>query len=282
MTIALIVASAIAATASGSCSWAHPGANPYRSDPTAALADFAMPDETRRELRARMSAHRYTDVATITRDDIVGQQRYGDLRDMHSGHGQTCHGAVDRSAWAAERQERGLVYCVGDTCVIVPTICNNVSLVTRRPEQAAQDAEGDGPIDIAPAAGATPPADVPPTLTAESPGDVLAPMSSGDDATFAGSAGPGDVYPGPGGGVIGGPGPLGGGATPSPTPVPPTPVGPIATVPPVSAVPEPPAVSLMLAAIAALAALRRRSSGRELRPWRRPRATGRRPDPGSS
>lgn len=281
MTIALILASAIAATASGSCSWAHPGANPYRSDPTAALADFAMPEETRRQLHALMSAHRYTDIATITRDDIVGQQRYGDLREMHSGHGQTCHGAVDRSAWDAGRKERGLVYCVGDTCILVPTICNNVSLVTRRPDQAAQDAEDDGPIDIAPAAGARPPADVPSTLTAgASPEDVLASPSSGDEATFAGSAGPGDTYAGSGGGVIGGPGPLGG-PTPPSVPSLPTSLSPIATVPSVSNVPEPPVSSLMLAALIVVAALRRRSAERELSPWRRLRAAGHRPDPGS-
>src|ERR1700761_8430186 len=106
----LVMSTALVAAAPG-CSWAHPGANPYRGAPVKALGDFGLPEETRRKLRDLMVAHRYTDVATITRDDIVGTHGYTDLRQMHSGHGQVCHGAVDRSAWGPTRQERGLVYC---------------------------------------------------------------------------------------------------------------------------------------------------------------------------
>lgn len=150
--LGLVLAAAVA-TATPSCSWAHPGANPYRGDPAKAVDDFSLPDETRRRLKAMMAAHAYTDVALITRDGIEGLSHYDNLREMHSGSGQTCHGAVDRSAWSATREERGLVYCVDgeDTCVIVPTICNNVSLVTRRPAPMAEE-----PIDIEPAAGPVP------------------------------------------------------------------------------------------------------------------------------
>jgi hypothetical protein len=146
------VVSAVVAAASG-CSWAHPGANPYRGDPVAVLADFAMPEETRRQLRTEMAAYRYTDIAIITRDDIVGRERYGDLREMHSGRGQTCRGAVDRSAWKSEWKELGIVYCVGETCVLVPTVCNNVSLVTRMTDKKGPAAGGDDPLDFSPAAG---------------------------------------------------------------------------------------------------------------------------------
>jgi hypothetical protein len=165
--IGLIMTAMLATAANTGCSWAQPGANPYRGDPVAALGHFRMPEPTRRKLRALMATHRYTDVVRITRDDIRGEHGYGDLRDMHSGGGQRCQGEVDRSAWDPRREERGLVYCADDSCVIVPTICNNVSLVTRRPETAGPD---DGPLDIEPAAGPPPtPAGPPAPLAAANP-----------------------------------------------------------------------------------------------------------------
>ena len=122
MGLHLIMTSVYAATALAAapgCSWAHPGANPYRGDPVAALADFDLRDDTRRKLHALMAAHETTDIATITRDTIVGHAdaEYADLREMHSGHGQVCHGAVDRSAWSAQRHERALVYCADGVAV---------------------------------------------------------------------------------------------------------------------------------------------------------------------
>ena len=270
MGISFVMATVVAATAASGCSWAHPGANPYRGDPTSALADFAMADDTRRRLRALMAAHHYTDVATITRDDIVGQQHYDDLREMHSGHGQTCHGAVDRSAWSDQVQERGLVYCAGDTCVIVPTICNNVSLVTRKPDEHAQAAEDDGPIDISPSAGPPPMAATAPSnedsgqATPEflpaPPGDSGS--SVDDNAGGGGTSGAACCFIGSGGNGGGGAGnPIASGptGTPGSSPTGPTGTPPVGSSPPVSAVPEAPASMLMLAGLAVLLALARRS-----------------------
>ena len=158
--LALILITTLAATPPA-CTWAHPGANPYRGDPLRVLDDFDLPPDTRDKLRELMRAHRPTDTATITRDDIVGSDgAYADLREMHSGHGRVCHGLVDRTAWSAKRRERALVYCAGDACVIVPAICHNVSLVSRKP---ARVADNDGPIDIEPAAG--PPRSTEPSTT---------------------------------------------------------------------------------------------------------------------
>ncbi len=176
----LILSTSLVAAPPG-CSWAHPGANPYRGDPAQVLADFDLPQATRDALRALMRAHRPTDVATITRDDIVGEHAgYADLREMHSGHGRVCHGEVDRSAWSAQRHERALVYCAGDACVIVPTICNNVSLVSRKPDRVA--VLDDSPIDIEPAAG--PPAAPPDTASTppatDTPYGFLPPTGGGD------------------------------------------------------------------------------------------------------
>jgi hypothetical protein len=89
-----------------------------------------------------MEARQYDEIATIRRDSIEGRHSYTDLRAMHFGRGKVC-ATVDRSAWTAEHAERGLVYCEGEHCLIVPTVCRNVSRVTRlvRQEQPAAPAE---------------------------------------------------------------------------------------------------------------------------------------------
>lgn len=268
MGLNLIMATAMSGALAGGCSWAHPGANPYRGDPPAALADFTMPEETRRQLRALMAAHRYTDIVTITRDGIVGQRQYGDLREMHSGRGQVCHGGVDRSAWSAKHEERGLVYCIGETCVIVPTVCNNVSLVTRKPDEASVLDGADEPIDISPAAG--PPA-AQDAVVAQGPDSgplaFTVPEASvvGEDSpSGAGGAGGTPGFPVDGGGVGGGGSAPGspGGAGPCCDTGPIGPIGPAGpgtppVVTPTSPVPEAPIWALLMAGLVAVGTLRR-------------------------
>lgn len=237
MSIPLILA-AVMSTAPGSCSWAHPGANPYRGDPVAALSDFKMSDDERKKLKVLMAGHQYTDVVKITRDDIVGRDKYSDLREMHSGHGSVCHGAVDRSSWSDKIEERGLVYCVGEQCVVVPTVCNNVSLITRKPEVAAAALPDVGPIDIEPAAG---PAATPGMAPASDMASPLAEASPPPDS-FEGvpGAGAGPLVPGYGEGPCC--------STVTPT-VPVTPTSPV---------PELPTGWLMLAGLGVLTAYARR------------------------
>jgi hypothetical protein len=251
------MAAVVASTVGSGCSWAHPGANPYRGVPAAVLADFAMADDTRRQLRVLMAARRYTDVVTITRDHIAGQHAYSDLRQMHSGHGQVCHGSVDRSAWSPTHEERALVYCVGETCVVVPTVCNNVSLVTRQPEEDPLQSGADEPIDISPAAGPTPPSseDV---AAQDHVSDPLEFTSNRGDPGTGGDGAAASNFPSPvpGGGGGGG----GGGDIPCCGNVPTGPVDPV--VPPVvtpsSPVPEAPEWSLLLGGMALVGALGRR------------------------
>jgi hypothetical protein len=154
----LLVALALAASLHNDpCSWAHPGADPYRKDPVLALNDYSLDSKTKADLQSKMKAHKFDAMVTISRDRIGGQgleAEYTNLRDMHSGH-KTCHGPVDRSAWSPTQTERGLVYCSSDVCVIVPTVCNNVSLVDRKKEEQPAD---ESEILIEPAAGIpTPP-----------------------------------------------------------------------------------------------------------------------------
>ena len=113
------------------CSWASPGADPYMGDVVAAVDRYRdIPATARQALKARMLARQYDDLALITRDGIEGMHRYTDLRDMHFGDGRLCR-SPSRALWSVQHAERGLVYCEQEHCLIVPTVCRNVSRVTR-------------------------------------------------------------------------------------------------------------------------------------------------------
>ncbi len=258
MTTTLATAAAIAPAPD--CSWAKPGLDPYRGDPVAVLSDFGLSDDTRAKLRALMAAHQPSDVVRITRDRIVGDAgAYDDLREMHSGHGRVCRGAVDRSAWRPGHVEHALVYCADQACVLVPLVCHNVSLVSRR----AVLARDDGPIDIEPAAGPRSAAAAPAAPTDSAGSDSLPP----DDGTFGApptigplgtaSGGSGGGFPGPetGGDAGGGLVPVAGPPDVGPCcaviggPEGGSPAGPGVTPP---AIPEPPVWTMLLAAWALL------------------------------
>ena len=113
-----------------SCSWDRPGVDPYMGDIEAAVDRYRdIPGEVRARLKEKMRKRAYDDIAAITRDRIEGRQQYSDLRDMHFGKGRICR-QVTRSKWGPGAVERGLVYCEGEHCLIVPTVCRNVSRVT--------------------------------------------------------------------------------------------------------------------------------------------------------
>jgi hypothetical protein len=123
--------STLAVVLLATCSWASPGANPYQGAPAAAVDHYTdIAPAVRARLKARIERRQYDDVAAITRDDIRGAREYTDLRQMHFGKKTVC-GQPDRSAWRNGHVERGLVYCEGSDCLIVPTVCRNVSRVTR-------------------------------------------------------------------------------------------------------------------------------------------------------
>lgn len=115
------------------CSWNFPGSNKYQGDPIEAVSHYNIPVEEKEEIQEKMRSYKYDDVALITRNSIESEVgEYSNLRYMHFNKKGVCS-TVDRKGWLFDRQERGLVYCSSNnTCVIVPTICNNVSLVDRR------------------------------------------------------------------------------------------------------------------------------------------------------
>ncbi|HEY4080798.1 MAG TPA: MHFG family PEP-CTERM protein [Burkholderiaceae bacterium] len=256
---------AIALAASGvtvpTCSWDHPGVNPFMGDVVAAVDRYTdIPAATRAKLKARMEKRDYDEIALIKRDDITGLAQYGsDIRDMHFGQGSVCK-TVTRAKWTPTMQERGLVYCEDGQCILVPTVCRNVSRITRLAER---------PLVIAPGAGVpagSTPAPAAP-VTPETPLDMDAPgagiLGGGAPASPGSfSALPpldGGVSPTPGGG-----GPIsnpGGGLGPTASPpsiplLPPTSTPTDVTPPP--AVPEPDTWMLFLAGAGAIAAVIRR------------------------
>jgi len=139
------------------CSWDRPGHNPFMGDTVAAIDRYIdIPTPVRVKLKLRMQARQYDDLVDIRRDDISGRARYEPaIRDMHFGLDRVCR-QVTRERWTAQMHERGLVYCESGHCILVPTVCRNVSRIERRPAAVAGAREGgrpEGERGIAPPSG---------------------------------------------------------------------------------------------------------------------------------
>ena len=244
------------AAALDACTWDKPGQNPFMGDVVAAIDRYAdIAPDVRERLRARMVRRAYDDIVTIRRDSIAGRGRYDStIRDMHFGTRQLCR-SVSRAGWRAEMQERGLVYCDSGECILVPTVCRNVSRIARHDDAAKRaDAAVEAPLF-----------EVVPTALAEAPTMSMSMSKAegavliGSEATFAQAAGlsaglDGDEGAGSpgvsGGGMVVGAG-GGGGAGNRPSGA----TGVAAVTP----VPEPETWALLLAGLAACAAIRRRA-----------------------
>lgn len=142
------------------CDWSHPGVNPFMGGLPEALDHYAdIPPAVRARLQARMQSRDYDDLVSIRRDGMVGRGGYeygSEIRDMHFGTGQVCR-QVSRSSWTPDMQERGLVYCDSGECILVPTVCRNVSRISR---QGVGAAVGGAPLlAAAPVADELPPID---------------------------------------------------------------------------------------------------------------------------
>lgn len=133
MILTLIAAAAISA----SCAWDAPrGLHAITAVPPSSLVDNYrdIPASTREKLKARMDALKFDDVAEIRKTSIRGEYAYTDLRDMHFGaSGQKVCREVSLAKWTPEENERALIYCEDGHCIAAPTICRNVSRITRGP-----------------------------------------------------------------------------------------------------------------------------------------------------
>ena len=235
------------------CSWDKPGVNPYGGSVPDAVDKYTdMPQAVRNKLKARMDKRQYDDVAVIRRDSIEGKQsHYANLRAMHFGQGQVCQ-SVTRSKWTPASEERGLVYCESGHCIIVPTVCRNVSRIDRKEGELAVEppAAGGGG-----APGPTPVVMAPPAAAEEPPAEEAQAraLGGGGATTFADGSGGGSggFIAGPiigggggGGGYLGGnTGSGGGGGIPGPSIPTPPPIIPPVTPP----VPEPSTWLMLLA-----------------------------------
>lgn len=251
MSLVAAIAMAASSMTLPNCSWDKPGVNPFMGDLVAAVDRYKdIPAATRAKLKARMEARQYDEIVDIHRDSIVGRYEYGnEIRDMHFGAGSVCK-TVTRGKWTEQMLERGLVYCEDGQCILVPTVCRNVSRITRGP--------------LKPAAGGSPTAkneDEP--LMFEPPAAGGTEGGAGDPGSFARTAGlpptatsdTSLVTPGPGssGGVGGGGAPSVG--TPGVITLPNLPQGngTGGITPPVPGVPEPQTWLLFALGLGALA-----------------------------
>jgi hypothetical protein len=239
------------------CSWDKPGANPFMGDVVTAVDRYQdIPAATRAKIQARMKTRSYDDIAVIERDAIKGKAEYApEIRDMHFGPGSICR-TVTRTKWTASTQERGLVYCEDGHCILVPTVCRNVSRIKRLAAPRAI-----APAQAVNVASATR-EEAPLEFEAPGAGPVAVPDAApGSFAHLASTASPGlDLggSPGPRNITIGGGQPL------PPPGVPPLPPGrpTISSTPElpgnVPAVPEPSTWAMLVVGLLAVSAAARR------------------------
>ncbi|RZI62999.1 MAG: PEP-CTERM sorting domain-containing protein [Rubrivivax sp.] len=167
---ALLAHAPARAAAPAACSWDRPGHDSFMGDVPAAVDRYKdIAPDVRERLKARMRAHDYDDIVEISRDRIAGNAGYEPtIRDMHFGQGRVC-ASVSRDRWSDEQRERALVYCEGTACVMVPTVCRNVSRIARVPGGGGgpvpPPGEGELPFDPPGAGAPTPVPEAGPFLT---------------------------------------------------------------------------------------------------------------------
>lgn len=128
----MILTLAASASIVASCHWDNPrGARRLVIPPSSVVDNYRdIPVQVRKKLKARMDRFQWEDIAEIRKGAIRGAYEYSDIRHMHFGTGQACL-TVSLENWSPADVERGLVYCESGHCLIVPTVCTNVSRISR-------------------------------------------------------------------------------------------------------------------------------------------------------
>ena len=113
------------------CSWNNPGHMPFVGDITRGVDDYTdIPTAVREKLKARIDAFDFDDIARIRRDSISNGKYNATIKGMHFGRNSMCND-IDRSQWDKDREEIGMVFCEDAHCILGPTICRNVSRITK-------------------------------------------------------------------------------------------------------------------------------------------------------
>lgn len=130
---------AVSAVILNSCSWDSPGANRYIGTAANAVNNYTdIPKPVRDILIKRMDSKKYDDIVEITRNSISGKNVYSDLRDMHFGKNQICK-SVTREKWKTTALERALIYCEQGYCIAAPTVCGNISRISKKEDEEIID-----------------------------------------------------------------------------------------------------------------------------------------------
>ena len=135
---------ALCVPAHAACLWSDPGAHRFTGDPVEAVRSYGdIPPKAREALAEAVRLKAYSAIVEIRRESIDGG-RFTGMRAMFWGEGHQCLGDVDRSAWAPDRVERGLVFCERGHCIIIPTVCGNVARVNMAGVRPLPDIEPAG------------------------------------------------------------------------------------------------------------------------------------------
>jgi hypothetical protein len=135
----------LSAIFSNPCSWDKPGFNPYTGSVENAIHNYKdIPPGIQTRLIAKIKNDNFDDTVSIKRESIEGKFSYSpEIKGMHFGKNRTCS-SVTRRGWSETHSEPSKVYCEGSYCIAVPSVCNNISRVTRYYSSTAGDNPGAG------------------------------------------------------------------------------------------------------------------------------------------
>lgn len=135
----------LSAIFSNPCSWDKPGFNPYTGSVENAIHNYKdIPPGIQTRLIAKIKSGDFDDTVSIKRDSIEGNFSYDpEIKGMHFGKNRTCS-SVTRRGWSETHFEPSKIYCERSYCIAIPSVCNNVSRVTRYYSESAANNSGIG------------------------------------------------------------------------------------------------------------------------------------------
>jgi len=129
---AIALAASLASSAPAQCDWNPSMQASYEGSLPALVDRFQdMSPEVRARLKRRLDSHRYDEIVSIGRDEIVGVQRYSnEIRGLQTGPRSICT-LGSRNSWEASAKELALSYCEGSQCLVVTINGRHMGRITR-------------------------------------------------------------------------------------------------------------------------------------------------------